>query len=62
MEIRDRTEESELIEITDRYAPTPAPYMLHIRERFNDNGTIDVVHRKRVYSNGEIIDENINNR
>jgi hypothetical protein len=60
-EYRNRIEVSECVSVISRYDPTPKPYSLHIRERFNDDGTVDVIHRKRVYSNilggGFIIDD-----
>ena len=50
MEIRERIGEQELVSVVDRFAPTPRPYTLLIRERFNDDGTVDVISRKRIYS------------
>ena len=47
---RDRIGETDLPSAVGRFNPIPLPYTLHIRERVNDDGTFDVVHRKRVYS------------
>ena len=57
MKHRDRIGEVELKTVS-RFAPTPEPYMLHIREEFDDNGVfVRVIHRKRVYWSGVIVDE-----
>ncbi len=50
MILKDRIGEEEVVSISSRYDPIPMPYMLHIREKFNDDGTVEGVHRKRVYS------------
>lgn len=59
IEMRDRIEEIELVS-AGRYEPICRPYILHIRERFNEDGTVTTIHRKRVYD-GEIfvVDEKI---
>lgn len=50
MEIKDRIEIGDVASAAkSRFDPIPRPYMLHIRERFNDDGTVEVIHRKRVY-------------
>ena len=58
MKHRDRIGEIEVTGVVSRFASIPEPYMLHIREEFDDEGNfVKVIHRKRVYSNGNIVDE-----
>jgi len=59
MTMKDRIEIPELPVMKSRFDPIHEPYMLHIRERFNDDGTVTTIHRKRVYSNDRIVDEPI---
>ena len=48
--MKDRIEIPEIQEVKSRFDPTPEPYTLHIREQFNDDGTVTTIHRKRIYS------------
>lgn len=56
--LKDRVEDI-VPQVKSRFDPIPEPYMLHIRERFNDDGTVETVHRKRVYNNGTIVNEEL---
>ena len=59
IELRDRMEIPglDLTSPKNRSDPTPRGYLLHIRERFNDDGTVELIHRKRVYDDDTIVDE-----
>lgn len=59
MEHRDRMEDMPLVGVTSRFDSTPEPYVLHIRDEFDDAGNfVEVIHRKRVYDD-RIVDEEI---
>ena len=55
VELRDRIG-TQVLPLMSRHDPTPMPYDLHIRERFNDDGSIDMVHCKRIYMDDSIVD------
>lgn len=56
---RDRIGEQEITVPANRFSPIPEPYMLHIREEFDDRGNfVKTIHRKRVYED-RIVDETI---
>ena len=55
---RDRIEDEHLAVIVSRFKTIPEPYIVHIREQIdNFDNVIRTVHRKRVYMNGNIVDE-----
>ena len=64
IEMRDRMEGPFLVSV-GRNEPIPKSYLLHIREQFNDDGTVTTIHRKRLYegsilhADGRIVDEEI---
>ena len=59
IEMRDRIEVPDITYPTNRYEDIPKGYILHIREQFNPDGTVTTVHRKRVYDDDRIVDEEI---
>ena len=58
-DLRDRIEMPDIFPVVSRFDPTPEPYILHIREQFNDDGTVTTIHRKRIYDSDRIVDESV---
>lgn len=64
MNHRDRIEDVQCESVANRHSPTPWPSMVIVRERLNDDGSVEAVSRRRVYSHilggDHIVEELVN--